>query len=95
VVLNLHKTLTSITFGESFNRQVDNLPKTLTSLIFGYRFNQSVNNLPETLTSLTFDHCFNQKLNLQNFPVLKSLKLSKNHNQIIELKECPFDKNCS
>jgi hypothetical protein len=54
------KTLTSITFGQSFNQRVDNLPKTLKSLTFGLCFNQRVDNLPERLTSLTFGHMFYQ-----------------------------------
>jgi hypothetical protein len=88
-VNNLPEPLTSLTFGVKFNQQVDNLPQTLTSLTFGNCFNQRVDNLPKSLTSLTFDKTFNQKLCLQNFPLLKLLKLSKNYNNL-ELEEYPL-----
>jgi hypothetical protein len=51
---NLPKTLTSLTFGQSFNQPVNNLPETLTSLTFGSWFIQPVDNLPKKVTSLTF-----------------------------------------
>ena len=59
--------LTHLTFGDSFNKSVDNLPNLLTHLTFGKSFNKSVDNLPNSLTHLTFGKSFNQTVdNLPN-----------------------------
>jgi hypothetical protein len=43
----LPKNLTHLTFGENFNKKVDNLPKNLTHLTVGENFNKKVDNLPK------------------------------------------------
>ena len=45
----LPKNLTTLTFGDNFNQNVDNLPPNLQTLTFGYQFNQNVDNLPSNI----------------------------------------------
>ncbi len=42
-ILCLPANVTSITFGDEFNRSVDYLPVTVISIIFGYHFDQKTN----------------------------------------------------
>jgi hypothetical protein len=50
----------------------------------------SVFGLPKTLTSVTFGNCFDQTLSLQNFPLLRVLKLGGCYHRVIELEDCPL-----
>ena len=45
-----------LTYGRSFNQQVDELPFALTRLTFGNNFNQPPNELPFALTRNNFNH---------------------------------------
>lgn len=55
-------SITHLTFGDDFNKPVDNLPNSITHLTFGEFFNKSVDNLPNSITHLTFGANFNKSV---------------------------------
>ena len=80
-MISLPYSLTHLTFGSKFNKNVSVLPPTLTHLTFSYYFNQDVSTLPPSLTHLTFGYKFNQQYNIS--PNIKYLKLNCNNVYII------------
>jgi len=53
-------SITHLTFGYTFDEEVNGLPSGLTHLKFGIQFNQPVDHLPPLITHLTFGMRFNQ-----------------------------------
>ena len=60
--LEKFNNLTTLIFGDNFNKNVDNLPQNLQYLKFGKKFNQKIDNLPKNLQYLIFtkNSMFNQ-----------------------------------
>lgn len=79
----LPDSLTHLTFGEYFNRAVDNLPPGLTHLTFVSAFNKAVDNLPQSLVELTFGDSFNQPVDSLP-PSLKLLRFGLMFNQPVD-----------
>ena len=76
--------LTHLTFGEIFNKPVDNLPQILTHLNLGLSFNHPINLLPELLTHLNVGQKFNHPINLLP-KSLTHLTLGEKFNQPINI----------
>ncbi|ANB51080.1 hypothetical protein [Powai lake megavirus] len=55
--------LTSLIFGDNFDKDIQGLPKSLTHLEFGRKFNRRILNLiPDRVTHLTLGKCYSQKI---------------------------------
>ena len=80
-------TLTHLTFGNNFNKPVDNLPGSITNLTFGNNFNKPVDNLPCSITNLTFYGSFNQLVD--NLPCsITNLTFGYHFNQTVDNLPC-------
>ncbi|EAL71291.1 hypothetical protein DDB_G0272278 [Dictyostelium discoideum AX4] len=105
----LPKSLTSLTFGDSFNTEIGEgcLPSSITYLEFGYHFNCEIgkNVLPKRLKILKFGELFNKSLSTRqcfyNRNKLKKLYLGREYQgEFIEftfpksLKELVFSIGC-
>ena len=75
---HLPPSLTHLSFGYSFNRQVNNLPSSLKYLAFGIAFDQSVDHLPD-LDSITFNS-FSKSISLLPQTLTKLTILGYNFN---------------
>ena len=80
---NIPKSVTSIKFGEKFNRSVDELPLLIKSIEFGRHFNQTVDNLPSSIESIKFGHEFNQTVDKLPSSI-KNLEFDHDFNQSVE-----------
>lgn len=74
--------LSKISFGDPFNKPIDNLPPNLKCLELSYTFNQPVDNLPNGLEKIIFNTNFNQPVD--NLPEsLKYIEFGYHFNQDI------------
>ena len=88
-LLTLPASLLCLTFGENFDRSLDNVtwPPGLKSLALGDRFNQNLDNVtwPAGLEDLTFGSFFNQSLDNVTWPAsLQSLAFGQGFKQNLD-----------
>jgi hypothetical protein len=87
VNVKLPNSITTLIFGDSFDKYIENFPNSIEFLVFGKGFDQPIGNLPPTLNYLMFGSDFNQ--NIDNLPRrLKCLILGDSFNT--EIKNLPF-----
>ncbi len=73
-----------LTFGDDFNRPINNLHDSIKHLTFEFYYDKPITNLPNSIAHLTFGENFNQPItNLPNS--IRNLTLSKYYNNILNI----------